>query len=258
MKYLLMIYGNDDLWASFAPEVMQQAVADTEAFQAELKASGEWIAAYGVADQVNCKTITVKDGTLLVTDGPYIEAKEYLGSFDIIDCESLERALEIAAAVPFARIGSVELRPLMARIGEQRVTDGGRVEDLLRPFAPQVLGSLVRRYGTFDECEDAVQEALLAAAQQWPLDGVPANPAGGSSRSPTGGSPTSSADAVPADGGRRPTPWRRHRCGRGCRTRPTTTSPPSGTTRCGCCSCAATRLSPRRRRSPSRCGPSAG
>jgi len=113
MKYLLMIYGNDDLWASFSPEVMQQAVADTEAFQAELKASGEWIAAYGVADQVNCKTITVKDGTLLVTDGPYIEAKEYLGSFDIIDCESLERALEIAAAVPFARIGSVELRPLM-------------------------------------------------------------------------------------------------------------------------------------------------
>ena len=58
------------------------------------------------------------------------------------------------------------------------MTDGGRVEDLLRPLAPQVLGSLVRRYGTFDECEDAVQEALLAAAQQWPLDGVPANPRG--------------------------------------------------------------------------------
>ena len=178
MKYLLMIYGNDDLWASFSPEVMQRAVADTEAFQAELKASGEWIAAYGVADQVNCKTITVKDGTLLVTDGPYIEAKEYLGSFDIIDCESLERALEIAAAVPFARIGSVELRPLMHESASNAVTDGGRVEDLLRPLAPQVLGSLVRRYGTFDECEDAVQEALLAAAQQWPLDGVPANPRG--------------------------------------------------------------------------------
>jgi hypothetical protein len=114
MKYLLMIYGNDDLWASFTPEAMEQAIADTEAFQAKLKASGEWIAAYGVADQVNCKTVTVKDGAPLVTDGPYIETKEYLGSFDIIDCESLERALEIAAAVPFARIGSVELRPLMA------------------------------------------------------------------------------------------------------------------------------------------------
>ena len=43
-----------------------------------------------------------------------------------------------------------------------------RIEDLLRELAPQVLGALVRRHGQFDACEDAVQEALLAAAQQWP------------------------------------------------------------------------------------------
>ncbi|MBI3686154.1 MAG: RNA polymerase sigma factor [Actinobacteria bacterium] len=52
------------------------------------------------------------------------------------------------------------------------------VEDLLREHAPQVLAALVRRYGGFDTCEDAVQEALLAAAVQWPTDGVPANPKG--------------------------------------------------------------------------------
>ena len=51
-----------------------------------------------------------------------------------------------------------------------------RVEDLLRELAPQVLGALVRRHGQFDACEDAVQEALLAAAQQWPEAGVPDNP----------------------------------------------------------------------------------
>ncbi len=51
-----------------------------------------------------------------------------------------------------------------------------RVEDLLRELAPQVLGSLVRRYGQFDACEDAVQEALLAGAQRWPVDGIPENP----------------------------------------------------------------------------------
>jgi RNA polymerase sigma factor (sigma-70 family) len=50
------------------------------------------------------------------------------------------------------------------------------VEDLLRECAPQVLGAVVRRYGDFDRCEDAVQEALLAAAQQWPADGVPDSP----------------------------------------------------------------------------------
>ena len=49
-------------------------------------------------------------------------------------------------------------------------------EDLLRELAPQVLGALVRRYGRFDEAEDAVQEALLAAVVQWAADGVPAHP----------------------------------------------------------------------------------
>jgi RNA polymerase sigma factor (sigma-70 family) len=58
------------------------------------------------------------------------------------------------------------------------VTGAAGVEDLLRPLAPQVLGVLVRRYGHFDECEDAVQEALLAAAVQWPEQGTPDNPRG--------------------------------------------------------------------------------
>jgi RNA polymerase sigma factor (sigma-70 family) len=51
-----------------------------------------------------------------------------------------------------------------------------RIEDLLRPLAPQVLGALVRRYGHFDLAEDAVQEALLASATQWPAEGIPGNP----------------------------------------------------------------------------------
>ena len=54
-------------------------------------------------------------------------------------------------------------------------TDQG-IGHLLRPLAPQVLGALVRRYGRFDACEDAVQEALLAATVQWPRQGVPDNP----------------------------------------------------------------------------------
>ena len=56
------------------------------------------------------------------------------------------------------------------------MTGQPRIEDLLREFAPQVLGTLARRYGQFDACEDAVQEALLAAAVQWPAEGVPDRP----------------------------------------------------------------------------------
>jgi predicted RNA polymerase sigma factor len=52
------------------------------------------------------------------------------------------------------------------------------IEDVLRPLVPLVLGALVRRYGHFDACEDAVQEALLAASQQWPVEGMPDNPRG--------------------------------------------------------------------------------
>ncbi len=65
--------------------------------------------------------------------------------------------------------------------GSQRVLDLNTTsgfEQLLRDLAPQVLSALVRRYGNFDSCEDAVQEALLAAAVEWKSQGVPANPRG--------------------------------------------------------------------------------
>ena len=65
---------------------------------------------YGAKDAVEYR---VRGGNLTVTDGPYAEAKEHLGSFTIVDCESLERALEIAALNPAARYVGVEVRPLM-------------------------------------------------------------------------------------------------------------------------------------------------
>jgi hypothetical protein len=113
MKYMLLIYGNEELWSSFAPEEMESVVTETDARNRELQASGELIGAYGVGDQVLAKQVHLQDGVPVVSDGPYIETKEYLGSFDIIDCESLDRALEIAAGTPFARVGQVEVRPIM-------------------------------------------------------------------------------------------------------------------------------------------------
>jgi hypothetical protein len=113
VKYMLLIYGNEDVWASFPPDQFSEVIRETDAQLQELRESGELVGAYGVADQINAKTVRLEDGVPAVTDGPYIEAKEYLGSFTIIDCESEERALEIAARNPAARFTSVEIRPLM-------------------------------------------------------------------------------------------------------------------------------------------------
>jgi hypothetical protein len=119
MKYLLLIYGNQETWDSFPSEQFEEVIKETNALQKELFESGEWISAYGVADQAEAKTVRVRNGVPAVTDGPYLEAKEYLGSIDIIDCDSYERALEIASRVPYARYNAVEVRPLMAEAGTE-------------------------------------------------------------------------------------------------------------------------------------------
>jgi hypothetical protein len=112
MKYMLLIYGNEEGWASFPPEQMAEIIKETDAHNRALFESGELVGAYGVADQVEARMVRVTDGTPAVTDGPFLEAKEYLASFTIVDCDSYERALEIAARNPASRFVGVEVRPI--------------------------------------------------------------------------------------------------------------------------------------------------
>jgi len=113
MKYMRLIYGNEENFSSIAPAEFDEIVRETDALNRALLESGELIGAYGVADEINALVVRVRDGATAVTDGPYAEAKEQLASFTIVDCESPERALEIAAANPAARYVGVEIRPLM-------------------------------------------------------------------------------------------------------------------------------------------------
>ncbi len=113
MKYMLLIYGNEEAFSSVGAETFAEIIRETDALNQELFESGELVGAYGVADQVNAKVVRVTGGTPAVTDGPYGEAKEYLASFTIVDCDSLEQALEIAARNPSARHWGGEVRPLM-------------------------------------------------------------------------------------------------------------------------------------------------
>jgi hypothetical protein len=113
MKYMLLIYGNQEIFAGLGPEEWKEAIAAQDAFNKKFFDTGEMVGAYGLADPENSKIVRVRDGAVAVTDGPYLEAKEYLASYNMIDVESEARALEIAAEAPYAAFRSIELWPVM-------------------------------------------------------------------------------------------------------------------------------------------------
>jgi hypothetical protein len=113
MKYLMMIYGNQEKWDSFPAEAWPEAIAAQEAFNKKYRETGELLGAYGLADAVNAKLVRRENGAPAVTDGPYLETKEYMASFYLLDCESEERALQIAADMPFAAEEPIELWPIL-------------------------------------------------------------------------------------------------------------------------------------------------
>jgi hypothetical protein len=118
VKYLVIIYGNEELWSSFPADELQKHIDEQDAYNTEYMKTGELLGAYGTADVAQAQTVSVRDGATVVTDGPYIETKEYIGSFYILDVDSHERAIELAAKIPYASVGCVEVWPLMHEAGD--------------------------------------------------------------------------------------------------------------------------------------------
>ena len=100
MKYMLLIYDNAQTRETFLGEEGEDLMAEVDAIMKELTESGELVGGEALADPSNTKTIRVVDGAPAVTDGPFAEAKEHLAGYCIVDCESVERAAEIAGAGP--------------------------------------------------------------------------------------------------------------------------------------------------------------
>ena len=73
---------------------------------------GIWVTGDQLAPPRRARTVRVRDGKTLVTDGPFVETKEAIGGFDLLECDSLEQAVEIAATHPMAQGGTIEVRPL--------------------------------------------------------------------------------------------------------------------------------------------------
>ena len=119
MKYMLLIYDNAQTRETFLGEQGEGLMAEIGAIMNELTESGELVGGEALADPSNTKTIRLVDGAPAITDGPYAEAKEHLGGYMIVDCESAERAAEIAVRWPSARFTPLEVRPLMGTSGAE-------------------------------------------------------------------------------------------------------------------------------------------
>jgi hypothetical protein len=127
VKYMLIIYGNQELWNSIDPAEQQRMFAAFDDFNSRHYASGELLGAYGVADAAATKLVRVRDGQPAVTDGPYLETKEYLASWYLIDVDSEQRALEIAAELPSAVNQPTEVWPILHEAPRETGADMGVV-----------------------------------------------------------------------------------------------------------------------------------
>ncbi|HEX4659594.1 MAG TPA: YciI family protein [Streptosporangiaceae bacterium] len=115
MKFLLIMNVNPAVLDALTEEERNEIGEGHGAFIDAIKKSGEMITTQALADPSQSAVVRVRAGQPVVTDGPFLEAKEYLGGFYLIDCESRERALQLAALIPDAKIEglAVEVRPVM-------------------------------------------------------------------------------------------------------------------------------------------------
>ncbi|WP_326829270.1 YciI family protein [Streptosporangium sp. NBC_01810] len=114
VKYLMLIYGNEDIWNALAPEDMASLIAEVDGFNEALRESGELLESEGLMPRP--RSVQWTAGDAVVTDGPYIEAKEFVGSYFVVEVDDEQRALEIARAYPgLPRGGGLEVWPLMGR-----------------------------------------------------------------------------------------------------------------------------------------------
>jgi hypothetical protein len=113
MQYLLMIYRNEAELGKMGPAERKQMTADYGTFTQSIIQSGHFKAGDGLQPTTTATTVRVREGKTLTTDGPFAETREQLGGYYLVDAKDLDTALAIAARIPGAKTGSIEVRPVM-------------------------------------------------------------------------------------------------------------------------------------------------
>jgi hypothetical protein len=110
MKYMLLIYVDEH---ALSETERQACYVESSQLAHEIKASGQYLGANPLYQTDRATTVRVRDGKRFVTDGPFAETHEQLGGYFLIDAEHLDEAIGIAARIPMARKGTVEIRPVI-------------------------------------------------------------------------------------------------------------------------------------------------
>jgi hypothetical protein len=117
VKYMLLIYSNPANWAALPEAERNGLMAEYGTFTKDIVDSGEFVSGDPLAGTETASTVRVRAGATDVTDGPFVESKEHLAGYYIVDVKDLDRALALAARIPDARFGGVEVRPVLDMSG---------------------------------------------------------------------------------------------------------------------------------------------
>ena len=112
MRYLCLVYCEPQVFEHMSREQKIRLDRDSLAYDDVLRASGHMIHAQALRSVDNAVTLRVRDGKMSSTDGPFAETKEHLGGFILIEASDMEEAKRVAAGIPMAKLGSIEVRPI--------------------------------------------------------------------------------------------------------------------------------------------------
>ena len=113
MQYLLLIYDDEKIWASMSEAESGKLYGEYMQFTAGVKESGKYVAGDALQPVSTATTVRVRDGKVVTTDGPFAETREQLGGYYLVEAKDLDDAIAIAAKIPSAKIGSIEVRPIL-------------------------------------------------------------------------------------------------------------------------------------------------
>lgn len=113
MRYLCLIYDDESKWGSMPKEEADAMMGEYFAFTEDIKQNGQHLGGEALQPTQTATTVRVRNGRISTTDGPFAETKEQLGGYYLINAKDLNEAIQVAARIPSARLGSVEVRPIM-------------------------------------------------------------------------------------------------------------------------------------------------